>query len=188
MRVSFFFFFLKRHTSIRKFAGASDPLDTATAGSMYNQGCDVPINFRENSWLFSLLFLATCLATICSPACSLLPSFGYYINIKGGVIGCRNLRTAYSRHPAETIVVLKVTTLLLLRISLKPSSYGKVNDAAVCRTLILLSQQKGGRSKASNACRKVKRGQKLKEKISGSGVRRSNKRKYDGLGDRLNLF
>ena len=46
-----------------------------------------------------------------------------------GVIGCRNLRTAYNGHPAETIVVLKVTRLLLLRISLKPSSYGKVDEA-----------------------------------------------------------
>ena len=34
----------KRITSVRKFAGASNPLDTATAGSVYNQDCDVPIN------------------------------------------------------------------------------------------------------------------------------------------------
>ena len=47
------------------------------------------------------------------------------------MIGCRNLRTAYNGHPAETIVVLKVARLLLLRISLKPSSYGKVDEAIV---------------------------------------------------------
>ena len=47
------------------------------------------------------------------------------------MIGCRNLRTAYNGHPAETIVVLKVARLLLLRISLKPSSYGKVDEATV---------------------------------------------------------
>ena len=45
------------------------------------------------------------------------------------MIGCRNLRTAYNGHPAETIIVLKVARLLLLRISLKPSSYGKVDEA-----------------------------------------------------------
>ena len=33
-----------RITSMRKFAGASNPLDTATAGSVYSQGCDVPIS------------------------------------------------------------------------------------------------------------------------------------------------
>ena len=37
----------------------------------------------------------------------------------------------YNGHPAETIVVLRVTRLLLLRISLKPSSYGKVDEAIV---------------------------------------------------------
>ena len=47
------------------------------------------------------------------------------------MIGCRNPRTAYNGHPAETIVVLKVARLLLLRISLKPSSYGKVDEAIV---------------------------------------------------------
>ena len=45
------------------------------------------------------------------------------------MIGCRNLRTAYNGHPADPIVVLKVARLLLLRISLKPSSYGKVDEA-----------------------------------------------------------
>ena len=47
------------------------------------------------------------------------------------MIGCRNLRTAYNGHPAEIIVVLKVARLLLLRISLKPSFYGKVDEAIV---------------------------------------------------------
>ena len=43
----FSFFFYKRApriTSIRKLAGANNPLDTTTAGSVYNQGCDLPIN------------------------------------------------------------------------------------------------------------------------------------------------
>ena len=34
----------KRITMIRKFAGANNPLDTGTAGSVYIQSCDVPIS------------------------------------------------------------------------------------------------------------------------------------------------
>lgn len=34
----------KRITMIRKFAGANNPFDTVTVGSVYIQSCDVPIS------------------------------------------------------------------------------------------------------------------------------------------------
>ena len=98
------------------------------------------------SFLLSLLFFSSFLS---SPFFLLLsffffPSFLFYkkkntslrsvfLFFQSRKYGCRQRLFNFnflplSHDPAETIAVLKVTTLFLLRISLQPNSYGKVDE------------------------------------------------------------